>query len=232
MSSGNGSDSVPLAEELSAQAEALAAELKELSARVDGLAAAKPAADTGSERAARAFAIGALRQAAEKGGAFANDLGTLAALGIDASDLSALKPLAAKGAPSGAALAAAFPAVADAILAAAATADPNAGFLRPARRRGARLRLDPAARANARRYARGRGLADERGGRAPAISPPALDERGKLPEAGRAASAAWAEAAADRVAIDRLVGKLAAVARSVARIGVTLSEWSGSSSMS
>ena len=106
---GNGSDSVPLAEELSAQAEALAAELKALSARVDGLAAAKPAADAGSERAARAFAIGALRQAAEKGGAFANDLGMLAALGIDASDIAALKPLAEKGAPSSAALAAAFP---------------------------------------------------------------------------------------------------------------------------
>jgi hypothetical protein len=186
-----------------------------LSGRLDALAdqmqamSAKPTAAEDSEKAARAVAIGTLRQAAERGGSFTADLAMIEALAIAPADVAALKPLAEKGAPAKDDLAAEFPAVGDAILAAAVGGSESGGIVD-------------------RLIAHARGLITVRpvgpiAGDTPAAIvsrlqaavdkgdlAAALKERDGLPDSGKAASAAWAEAAADRVAIDRLVGKLVA----------------------
>ena len=181
--------------------------LRDLSARLDSLASRPPPTD--SERTARAVAIGVLRQAAERGGAFAADLAMLEALGTDAAELDLLRPLAEKGAPSKTELAAEFPAIADAVLAAtfAARGEADGSFLD-------------------RLLGLGRGLVSVRPtSPIPGSTPEAivsrmqgavdqgnlaqaLAEREALPAEGKTASSAWAAAATDRVAIDQLVDKL------------------------
>jgi hypothetical protein len=186
---------------------AVEASVKDLGTRIDTLAARPPPA-VESERAARALAIGMLQQAADKGGPFLTDLAMLKTLGMDNADLAALEPLAGKNTPSGPALQEQFPAVADAILAATSGVDPNAGFFE-------------------RLVSAGRGLVTVRPTAPIAGDTPeaivsrmqaavdkgdlagALAERKALPADGQAVSAAWAEAADDRVAIDGLVDKLA-----------------------
>lgn len=185
---------------------ALGKRLDDVSARLDELAARPPPA-VESERAARAIAIGLLRQGADSGEGFAADLAMLKALGMDGDDVAALEPLARNGAPTIPALQAAFPSVADAILAATSAIGPDAGI------------FDRVA-------AFGRGLVTIRPtvpieGDTPeavvsrmqaavnrADLAAALDERAKLPPEGQAASATWAESAGDRVAIDTIVERL------------------------
>lgn len=201
-----GTDSVPLIDEIAGQVDVFAAELKGLSARLDALAA-RPAPAVESERAARSVAIGVLRQAADEGSPFAADLAMLAAVGADPTDLAALKPLAEKGAPSSATLAAEFPAVADAILLATSAVDPNAGFFDRVAGFGRSLvSIRPTAPmpgktpdAIVSRMQAAVDLGDLTA---------ALAEREALPAEGKAASADWAARAADRVAIDGLVAKL------------------------
>ncbi len=183
------------------------AAVSDLSAKLADLAArpANPATD--SERAARAVAIGTLRQAAGKSGPFADDLAMLQVLGSDPADVAALKPLAEKGAPSAADLTGAFPAVADAILSASNAPGPDADF------------FDRVA-------GFARGLVTVRPTTAiPGETPEAivsrmqaavdagdlkraLAEREHLPDAGKDASAAWAAGAETRIAIDGLVARL------------------------
>ena len=183
------------------------AAVTDLSAKLADLAArpASPAND--SERAARAVAIGTLRQAAGKSGPFADDLAMLQVLGSDPTDVAALKPLAEKGAPSAADLTGAFPAVADAILSASNAPGPDADF------------FDRVA-------GFARGLVTVRPTTAiPGETPEAivsrmqaavdagdlkraLAEREHLPGAGKDASAAWAAGAETRIAIDGLVARL------------------------
>ena len=176
---------------------AVEAEVKALSARVETLAAEPAAATEG----ARAIALALVRQAADGGKPFAAELAALSGLGLDETALAGLRPLAEKGAPGLAALQADFPGVADAILDALDVPGPDAGI------------LDRIA-------AYGRGLVSIRPTEAiPGDTPvavvsrmqiavdrgdlaAALAERSTLPEAGQAASAAWAAAAADRVAIE------------------------------
>lgn len=183
------------------------ASVKDLSSRVDDLAS-KVSTGSESERAARAIAIGMLQQAAEQGGPFASDLAMLKTLGMDNAEIASLEPLAAKDTPSVAELQKQFPAVADAILVATSAAGPDAGFLE-------------------RLGAFGRGLVSVRPTTAISGDSPeaivsrmqaavdkgdlaaALSERAALPDTGQTASAAWAEAAADRVAIGDLIDKLA-----------------------
>jgi hypothetical protein len=183
-----------------------------LSGRLDALSdqmqalAARPDKGADSARAARAVAIGTLRQAAGKGGSFGADLAMVEALSADPAIVGELRPLAEKGAPSAAELAAAFPAVVDAILA-SDVAGQDGGLID-------------------RLIAHARGLVTVRPvgpipGQAPAAIASrmqaavergdfaaALKEREALPPAAEAVSAAWASAAADRVAIDRLVEQL------------------------
>jgi len=186
---------------------AIGTRLDTLTARVDELATRPPPA-VESERAARALAIGLLRQAAASGESFAADLAMLKALGLDGDDVAALEPLAKRGAPTVSALQAAFPPVADAILSATAEIDPDAGFLdrlvafgeglvtiRPT----APIAGDtPAAIVSRMQAAVAKGdLAT------------ALEERQNLPEAGQSVSASWAAAASDRTQIDAIVQRLA-----------------------
>ncbi len=200
----SGADTASAVSALTERVAALESSTKDLGSQVAALAA-RPAE---SERAARAAAIGMLQQAGEKGGPFTADLAMLKALGLDEADLAALAPLAAKDTPSVATLQGQFPAVADAILVATSSLGSDAGFFD-------------------RLAAFGRGLVTVRpttpvsGDTSEAVVSrmqaavdsgdlaKALTERGALPPEGQTASADWAQAAQDRVAIDRLIDKLA-----------------------
>jgi len=106
----------------------LQSRLDALTTRLDAVEA-HPPADPKTEAAARVIAVTALRQAATGSGPFANELAAVSALGTEESEIAALQPLAATGAPSKADLIAAFPAVADQIRIAAAKVDPGASLI-------------------------------------------------------------------------------------------------------
>lgn len=192
---------------LEASSQALTNRIAAIEARPAG--AAPPTGEGG--RAALAIAISALRQSASAGGAFDHDLAMLEVLGVPAAQLAALKPLAAKGAPRKGELIEEFPNVADHILASVAEASGSGGFfgqigafassfvtVRPA---GPIAGDTPEAIVSRMRDAVDHGDFQK-----------ALAEREALPKVAVEASAAWAQAAADRDAIDRLVDKLAATA--------------------
>lgn len=178
-----------------------------LSSRVEELAVRPPPA-VESERAARAIAIGLLRQGADSGQGFAVDLAMLKALGMDGEDIAALEPLARKGAPTIPTLQAAFPSVVDAIISATSAIDRDASFFDRVAALGSSLVTirpttpiegdTPAAIVSRMQAAVNRADLET-----------ALDERAKLPPEGQAASASWAAAAADRAAIDAIVERLA-----------------------
>lgn len=194
-------------ETLRGQVDTLASEVAALEAKLDGMAKT-PAAVTDGERAARAIAIGSLRQASARGGPFAADLAVIGALGIGAADLAALAPLAEKGAPSRAVLLAEFSAVADKILAAGRPPGEDAGIfdrvlsygrgLVKIRPTGPISGSDPVAVVSRMQ------AAVEEGDFAAALA-----ERQALPPAGQAASEEWAGQVSDRLAIDRLVDDIA-----------------------
>jgi hypothetical protein len=183
------------------------AQVKALSDRLTAAEAkrAAPVVAGGGEAATRGLAVAALRRGAQGSMPFADDVDMVAALGIAGDDIGTLRPYAAKGVADAGALAAEFPAVADAILAATEANDPNTGILqrifnslvtiRPA---GPVAGGDPAAIVSRMKDDVAKG--DLAG---------ALAERDGLPVAGKDASAAWAAKAADRVALDQLVEKIA-----------------------
>jgi hypothetical protein len=178
-----------------------------LSTRLDELAARPPPA-VESERATRAIAIGLLRQGAASGEAFAADLAMLRALGMDNEDVTALEPLARTGAPTIAALQAQFPAVANAILAASAPLDAEAGFFDRLAAFGRGLvsvrPIAPIEGTTPQAIVSRMQAAVARGDLAAA-----LREGEALPTEARTVSAAWARSAADRAAIDAIVERLA-----------------------
>jgi hypothetical protein len=179
----------------------------DLSDRLEEFAARPPPA-VESERAARALAIGLLRQGAESGGAFAVDLAMLKALGMDREDIAALEPLARKGAPTIASLQAAFPSVVDAIIAATSAIDPDAGFFDRVAALGSSLvTIRPTTPIEGDKPEAIVSRMQDAVNRADLET--ALDEREKLSTEGQAASASWAAAAADRAAIDAIVERLA-----------------------
>jgi hypothetical protein len=162
----------------------------------------------GGEAAVRAIAITALRRASEGGEPFAGEVDMVAAMGVSGADVAELRPFAESGVPAKATLVAEFPGVADAVLAASAAADPNAGFLqrlmtglgglvsiRPA---GPIAGGDPPAIVSRMVASVGKGDLAE-----------ALAEREGLPEAGKATSSEWAASAERRVALDGLVERIA-----------------------
>jgi hypothetical protein len=175
-------------------------------AKMSSLGTASPMA--GGEAAVRAIAITALRRAAAGSAPFTTEVDMVGALGVAGDDIAKLRPIAERGVPAKSALVAAYPAVADAILAATAAGDPNAGFfqrilsglgslvsIRPA---GPIAGGDPPAVVSRMVAAAAKGdLAT------------ALAERDGLPDAGKAASAAWAANATDRVQLDQLVEQIA-----------------------
>jgi hypothetical protein len=192
---------------LAAQLSDSEAQVKALTERVAAAEAklATPVVASGGEAATRGLAVAALRRGAQGGMPFADDVDMVAALGIAADDIATLRPYAAKGVADASSLAAEFPVVAEAILAATAANDPGTGILqrifsslvsiRPA---GPVAGNDPPAIVSRMKDDVSKG--DFAG---------ALAERDALPAAGRDASAAWAAKAADRVALDRLVDKIA-----------------------
>jgi hypothetical protein len=173
------------------------------------LAATAPATPpTVDDRAASEAALEAFRQAASAGGPFADALRGIGSLGSPTT-IAALEPLAEKGAPSRPEIVAAFPGVADRILAAGSAGDENAGFFGRVAAFGRSLvkvrPVDaPAGDATAAIVEKMRTAVA--GGDVEA----ALAERDGLPAAGLSASQAWADAAADRLAIDRLAAEIAA----------------------
>lgn len=181
-----------------------------LSGRLDALSnrmTEQPQAAAENERAARAVAIATLRQGAAKSGGFAAELAMISTLSPNAPEVAALKPLAEKGAPSVADLATAFPATADAIVKASGTPGASGGV---ADRLMSRLRglvtirpVGPIAGASPEAVVSRMQAAVDKGDLATA-----LKERESLGEAAKAVSSDWAKNAADRIAIDELVGKL------------------------
>ena len=200
----------PIESRLSATETTLASlgdRLDTLATRVENIEN-RPSPAEESERAARAIAIGLLRQGAQSGEGFAADLAMLKALGLDGDDVAALEPLAKRGAPTIAQLQAAFPGVADAILSATAEIGPDASFLDRLFGVGAGLvSIRPTAPIEGNTpdaiVSRMQAAVD-RGDLAAA-----LEERQTLPEAGQTASASWATAASDRTQIDAIVQRLA-----------------------
>lgn len=191
-----------------ANAEAQVRSLTERIAAAEAKVASAGGPVTGGEGALRAVAIAALRRAAEGDQPFANDVDLLATLGVAGEEVTTLRPIAEKGVPARAALAAEFSKVADAILSATSASDPNAGFwqrvkdslgsLVTIRPTGPIAGNDPAAIVSRMADAVGRG-----------DFAAVLAEREALPQAGKEASAEWAAKVADRVRLDALVERIA-----------------------
>jgi hypothetical protein len=183
-------------------------QLRALTDRVNAAEAKAAAAPSAGSDVIRAVAMASLRRAADSGEPFGADVDLVAGLGIGGDDIATLRQLAAKGVETRAALAAAFPQIADAILSASAEGDPNAGFfsrlvddlrgLVVVRPLGPVAGSDPPAIVSRMRDDVSKG--DLAG---------ALAERGGLTEAGKNASADWAAKAADRVSLDAAVARIA-----------------------
>ncbi len=210
---GDGSASDTAIASLSSQLGAAETALRSLTDRLNAAEAqmaelGTPDPMAGGEAAVRAIAITALRRASEGDTPFTSELDMVAALGVPGDDIAGLRPYATRGVPARSTLVAEFPVVADEILRASATADADAGFLgqvvaglgglvsiRPA---GPIEGGDPQAIVSRMTDAVGKGdLAT------------ALAERSGLPEAGLAASSAWAASAEERVTLDQLVERIA-----------------------
>lgn len=205
---GNAGASAPQVSSLSDAVDKAQADLKALDGRVAALEDKVASVAANKADAARAVAVVALRRAADEGAPFATDLDLAAALGLSRADVAALRPYADKGVPTKAALAAEFPGVGDAIVRATTQANPNAGIVqRLVAGIGSLVTVrptvpvagnDPAAIVSRMQAAVKAGDLQT-----------ALNERDNLPDAGKAASADWAAAAKDRVAVDALIAKVA-----------------------
>jgi hypothetical protein len=198
---------------LTGQLTAADAQLRALADRV-AAAEAKVAASsavTGGGPALRAVAIAALRRAAEGGEPFAADVDLVAALGIAGAEVSTLRPIAEKGVPTSGEIAAEFPAVADAVIKAATSGDPNAGFWqRVANGLGSLVTIrptGPVAGSDPPAILSRMADAVQRGDLAAALA-----EREGLPQAGKDASAEWAAKAEARAGLDALVARIARAA--------------------
>jgi hypothetical protein len=166
-----------------------------------------------TEAVARALALAGLEAAAARGEPFAGQVAVLGQLGISPSALTALRAYATDPPPTAAELAAEFPAIADAVLAATTVTDPNANFIERllgnARTVVTVRPTEPIEGTTpAAILSRMQAAADEGNFAA------ALAERDALPDAGQAASADWAARASARFALD------AAVAQLIATMGI------------
>ncbi|HEY1425792.1 MAG TPA: mitofilin family membrane protein [Caulobacteraceae bacterium] len=161
-----------------------------------------------STTAAQALAAASLSTAAEGSAPFGQDVAAYARLAPGDPDLAALAPLAARGAPSRAALAAAFPDLAAAAAAASRTAGKDAGYL-------AHLWWVLGKVVIVRNVDPRRGGVDGLLARAQDAASAgdlagAVRDIDALPAPARAALAEWRAAAERRIEIDRLVDDLRA----------------------
>lgn len=108
------------AQEMESRMAAIEQSIGGLTAKVDAQAA--------QPKIALAIAAAGLKSALERGAPFTAELDTLAAIAPDAPQLDALRSHAAEGVASRGDIAKAFPAAADAMVAAARPVDENAGF--------------------------------------------------------------------------------------------------------
>ena len=157
-------------------------------------------------KVALAIAAAALKAAIDRGGTFAAEVETFAAVAPDSPDLPALRDFAARGVATRAEILAAAPDAADAIVASEQTPDPNAGFLD---------RLW----ASAESLVQVRPIGEVEGEGVPAIAArmeaalkqgnlaKALQEFDTLPEPQKAAGAAFGEMVRTRIAVEALVEK-------------------------
>jgi hypothetical protein len=188
------------------EVDVLASRVSSIEARLDGLATASaPSAERNDT--ARALAVVSLRRAAEDGGAFAEELAVVDALGVDADTLKALTPLAQKGAPSRAGLVAEFPAVADAILATEQGPQTGNGVIDRLLAYGGGLvkirPTEPLAGDDTGAIVSRMRAAVEAGDLAKALA-----ERETLSPAARAVSQTWAAVVVDRLSIDRAIDEI------------------------
>ncbi len=108
------------ADERQARLGALEQSVSSLSAKVEAQAA--------QPKIALSIAAAALKAALDRGGPFASELETFAAVAPDAPQLAVLRPYAEKGVPTRAAIAAGVAAAASAMIDAGTPVDENAGF--------------------------------------------------------------------------------------------------------
>ena len=174
----------------------------------DRVARLESASGRVNDAAAQALAAASLSTAAEGSAPFGQDVAAYARLAPGDPDLAALAPLAARGAPSRAALAAAFPDMASAAAAASRTPGKDAGYLAHLWAMLGRVvvvrNVDPR-----------RGGADGLLARAGAAAASgdldlAVRDIDALPAPARASLAEWRAAAERRIAIDQLIGDLRA----------------------
>jgi hypothetical protein len=184
---------------------ALSSEVDRLSARLAELAD-KPPVDRNTSAAARGMTFAGLRAAAERGESFREELALLRLLGVDAVTLAELDRVK-DGAPSKAALAARFEAVAEAVVAASDTDPADATVIariwRQARSLVTIRPVGPIAGTTPEAIVSRMRAAVTAGDIAAALA-----ERAALPEPGRTVSAAWARDAETRLALDRAVANL------------------------
>jgi hypothetical protein len=178
------------------------------SALSDRVARLETASAHRSDAAAEALAAAALSSVAQGPAPFDKDVATYARLVPGDPDLAELAPLAARGAPSRAGLAAAFPDLASAAAAASRTPGKDAGYL-------AHLWALLGKVIIVRNVDPGAGGVDGVLARAQAAASAgdlegALRDIDALPQPARATLAEWRVAAERRVEIDRLVGDLRA----------------------
>ncbi len=178
------------------------------SALSDRVARLETASAHQSDAAAEALAAAALSSAAQGPAPFDRDVATYARLVPGDPDLAELAPLAARGAPSRAGLAAAFPDLASAAAAGSRTPGNDAGYLAHLWALLGRViivrNVDPGAGGVDGVLARAQAAAsagDLEG---------ALRDIDALPQPARVTLAEWRVAAERRIEIDRLVGDLRA----------------------
>jgi hypothetical protein len=174
----------------------------------DRVARLETASTRASDAAAQALAAAALSTAAQGPAPFDQDVGAYARLVPGDPDLAALAPLAARGAPSRAGLAAAFPDLASAAAAASHTPGKNAGYL-------AQLWAVLGKVVIVRNVDPGAGGVDGLLARAQAAASAgdletAVRLTGDLPPGARAVLADWRAAAERRIAIDQAIERLRA----------------------
>ncbi len=165
----------------------------------------------GGDAAMRAVAVTALRRAASGPAPFLTELDMAASLGVAGDAVGALRPYAERGVKTASSLSAEFPAVADAILAAARAPAADAGIVdRLLNGLGSLVTVRPSGPipGNDPQAVVSRMVAAARANDLRTI----LTERAALPEIAQTASAAWAGEAQDRVAVDDLVEQVASAA--------------------
>lgn len=166
----------------------------------------KVEAQADQPRIALAIAASGLKAAVDRGGTFAAELETLAAVAPNAPELAELRTLAEKGVPSRADLVAAAPAAATAMIDASRVVDDNAGFLdRLMTSAESLVKVRPVG------VVEGEGVPEKTARMEAALKDgdlaKALAEYETLPEPAKAAGAAFADAVRSRLETEELVDK-------------------------